>query len=94
MIKSIRHKGLKKFWEKGDMSRLNPQHITKIRLILATLNRAASLDTISKLPGGRFHKLTGELKDFWSLSVSGNWRIIFRIGDDGHIYDVDYLDYH
>ena len=93
MIKSIRHKALKRFWQKGDASKLNPQHIVKIRLILAVLNRVSNVNNIN-IPGGRLHKLTGDLKDFWSLSISGNWRIIFRIGDDGHIYDIDYVDYH
>ncbi|SFS28092.1 proteic killer suppression protein [Pseudomonas sp. NFACC42-2] len=45
------------------------------------------------LPGWRFHRLKGDLIDYWSVSISGNWRIIFRMFDD-QVELVDYLDYH
>ena len=44
-------------------------------------------------PGSNLHKLSGDREGFWSVSVSGNWRVIFRF-EDGDVYDVDYLDYH
>ena len=44
------------------------------------------------MPGYRLHPLKGNLKEFWSITVSGNWRIIFRFGD-GNVHDVDLLDY-
>ena len=44
-------------------------------------------------PGSNLHKLSGDREGFWSVSVSGNWRVIFRF-EDGDAYDVDYLDYH
>ncbi len=45
------------------------------------------------LPGYRLHRLRGGLKGFWSVTISGNWRIIFRV-DDGDVYDADLLDYY
>ena len=45
------------------------------------------------LPGYRLHPLKGDLREFWSIAISGNWRIIFRF-DDGDAYDVHLVDYH
>ena len=45
------------------------------------------------LPGYRLHRLKGGLKGYWSISISGNWRVIFRF-EDGDAYDVDLIDYH
>lgn len=44
-------------------------------------------------PGAGLHPLKGDKKEFWSVSISGNWRLIFRF-ENGHAYDVDYIDYH
>jgi proteic killer suppression protein len=44
-------------------------------------------------PGSDLHPLKGNLKNFFSVSVSGNWRVIFRF-ENGEVFDVDYLDYH
>jgi len=45
------------------------------------------------MPGYRLHALKGDRKGFWSVTISGNWRIIFRIVE-GDVYDVDLVDYH
>jgi proteic killer suppression protein len=45
------------------------------------------------LPGYALHPLKGDLKGFWSVKVSGNWRIVFRF-EAGEAYDVDLTDYH
>ena len=45
------------------------------------------------MPGWRLHRLTGDLRDFWSLSVTGNWRLIFRF-ENGDAFDLDLVDYH
>ncbi len=45
------------------------------------------------LPGFGLHPLKGKLKGFWGVSVSGNWRIVFRF-EKGNAYDVDLIDYH
>jgi proteic killer suppression protein len=92
MIVSFQHKGLKLFYEKGNSSKLQPQHVGKIRLILTRLDAARVVEDMN-VPGYGLHQLTGELKAFWSVKVDKNFRIIFRfVGEDAH--DVDYLDYH
>ena len=93
MIKSIKHKRLKQYWETGNASRLPAQFVNKIRALLLTLDSAVNIDRIN-IRVGKLHKLTGDMKDYWAISVSRNWRIIFTVGDDGHIYDVDFVDYH
>ena len=92
MINSFRHKGLRLYYEKGDVSKLQAHHISKIRLILTRLDAAGSPAEM-QVPGYDLHQLSGELKDFWSVKVNGNYRIIFRF-DGMNVYDVDYLDYH
>lgn len=92
MIRSFRHKGLRLFYEDENTSKLQSTHLVKIRRILTRLEFAKSVDDID-LPGARLHPLTGQLKGFYALRVSGNWRVIFRF-EDGNVYDVDYLDYH
>lgn len=92
MIVSIRHKGLRLFYEKGDPAKLQLQHVTKIRLILTRLEAAIGPE-IMQVPGYQLHQLTGERKGFWSVKVDKNYRIIFRF-EDQNVYDVDYLDYH
>lgn len=77
-----------------DTRKLPRQYVRKIRVLLAFLNSVNSISDLKAIPGGKLHRLTGDLKGFWSLSVSANWRIIFRFGEDNHIYDIDYVDYH
>ncbi|MGV8093666.1 MAG: type II toxin-antitoxin system RelE/ParE family toxin [Mangrovibacterium sp.] len=92
MIETFRHKGLKLFYEKGDPSRLQPQHTGKIRLILTRLDAATKPEEMN-VPGYGLHPLKGDQKDFWAVKVDKNYRIIFRFRDD-HVRDVDYIDYH
>ena len=92
MLKTIRHKGLKRFYSKGDTSKIQPQQARRLRLILGLLKRASTVSDMN-FPGSDLHPLSGNLKGFWSVRVSGNWRVIFRL-EDGDVYDVDYLDYH
>lgn len=92
MIASFQHKGLKLFYEKGNASKLQPAHIAKIRLILTRLDTAKTIADMN-VPGYGLHPLSEDLKAFWAVKVSGNYRIIFRfVGEDTH--DIDYLDYH
>ena len=94
MIKSFKHRGLKAFWISGDRRKFPAKSTTKIRLILSYLNGAKGPDDLKSIPGGNLHKLSGDLKHFWSLRVLVNWRIIFRFEEDNSICDIDYLDYH
>ncbi|MBT8339761.1 MAG: type II toxin-antitoxin system RelE/ParE family toxin [Desulfatitalea sp.] len=92
MIKSFKHKGLEDFFYNGNKKGIRPEHADKIARILDRLNGAN--DTIDmNYPGSYLHKLTGNLKDLYSVRVSGNWRIFFRF-IDGDAYIVNYDDYH
>jgi toxin HigB-1 len=92
MIKSFRHRGLQRLYERGDRSRINPTLIDKVETALGLLDVAETPEAVN-LPGYRLHPLRGDLREFWSIRVSGNWRIIFRF-DDRDVCDVDLVDYH
>lgn len=92
MIRSFHHKGLKLLFEKGDRRKPQPQYVDKVERILARLDQAADPSHMD-LPGYRLHPLKGDLVGYWAVSVSGNWRIIFRF-EDGHANAVDLIDYH
>lgn len=92
MIASIAHKGLRMYYEKGMSTKLPAGQLSKIRRILDMLDAVSSEDDIKRLGSG-VHQLKGKFAGFWALSVTGNYRIIFRF-HSGDIYDVDYLDYH
>lgn len=80
------------FFENDDPSRLQPHQIEKIRRILYRLDEASELVDLDVI-GWNLHSLKGDLKDFWSVKINGNFRIIFRF-EGGTAYDVDYIDYH
>lgn len=92
MIIGFRHRGLKQFFEKGTTRYLDADQVPKIRRILGLLDAAARPQSLD-LAGYRLHPLRGDRKGFWSVSVSGNWRIIFRFENE-NAYDVDLIDYH
>ena len=92
MIKSFKHKGLKRFYETGSTARIQPSHRNKLRLQLAALDTATCIEDMD-IPGSNLHSLKGRRKGIWSISVSGNWRITFRF-EDGNAYIVNYEDYH
>ncbi|WP_095097577.1 type II toxin-antitoxin system RelE/ParE family toxin [Pseudomonas sp. Irchel 3A5] len=92
MIKSFQHKGLKAFYETGTTKGIRADHEKRLRFVLAALDEASAPIELG-LPGYRLHSLKGQLAGFWSMTISGNWRIIFRfIETDVEL--VDYLDYH
>ncbi|MGM0542570.1 MAG: type II toxin-antitoxin system RelE/ParE family toxin [Pseudomonadota bacterium] len=92
MIISFQHKGLRAFFETGTTKGIRADHAKRLRRILALLNQADDVEAVN-LPGWRLHALKGEWAGFWSITVSGNWRVIFRFqGSDVEL--VDYLDYH
>lgn len=93
MIISIRHKGLKLLWEKDDSSKLPAMQVDKIRRILTSLDTIKTLKPLRLIPGYRLHALSGNLKGYYSVFVTGNYRIIFRFEDE-HVFDIDFVDYH
>lgn len=92
MIQKIRHKGLQKLYRDDSATKINPDHANKLRRILGVLDQASYSDEVN-LPGFRLHPLKGEYEGFYAVQVSGNWRVIFRFVE-GHVTDVDYVDYH
>jgi toxin HigB-1 len=92
MIKSFRHKGIKKFFETGSKAGIQAAHAAKLRRQLAQLNRAQEPADMN-LPGWRLHALEGRLDEHWSVWVNGNWRLTFAF-EDGDAVLVDYQDYH
>lgn len=91
-ILGFRHKGLKRLFEEGDHRGINPQHVEKINDILGVLCVAQTIEDLD-IPTFRLHKLTGDLRGVWSVTVRANWRIVFRF-EDGEAFDVDLVDYH
>lgn len=92
MIKSWKHKGLRKFYLSGDKSGILADHAKKLQVILQLLDAASSADQLN-LPGFNFHKLKGNLNNYYSVAVRANWKIIFQFEDQDAIL-VDYIDYH
>ena len=92
MIRSFRHPGLKRLYERGDPGRIGADLAERVAVALADLDEAGKPSDL-KLPGYRLHPLKGNLKGFWSISITANWRIIFRFGE-GDATDVDLIDYH
>lgn len=92
MIKSFRHKELRRVFEEDDGSKLPPDMVNRIRLILSTLHAAQEIEGVN-VPTFRLHILRGELKGFFSVTVRANWRIIFQF-KDGDAFNVDFIDYH
>ena len=92
MIKRIRHRGLELFFTTGDTRRINANHADWLRVLLTAMT-AASEPVDLNLPGFRLHLLKGERKGQWAVSVSGNWRLVFKF-EDGHVTNVDLVDYH
>lgn len=94
-IVSVKHKGLRRFLETDDASGLPAQYIGKIRNILAFLQDMESPEELRTIPTWKAHQLSGDRKGSWSLFVSRNWRITFRINSTGiEIEELDYEDYH
>jgi proteic killer suppression protein len=92
MIRSIRHKGLKRLYEDNDPRGVMADHVQKLRDILARLDAARTLADMD-VPGFRLHPLKGEWKGLWAVTVRANWRVVFCFADPD-AFDVDYVDYH
>jgi proteic killer suppression protein len=92
VIRSIRHKGLRRLYENGDPRGVIAEHTAKLQDILARLDAAAAPADMD-LPGFWLHALKGGFKGFWAVTVRANWRVIFKMSE-GDVVDVDYIDYH
>jgi toxin HigB-1 len=94
-IRSIQHKGLRRFIERGDRSGLPQAFVEKINRLISALSAATALDQLETMPGWRLHQLSGDRIGLWSLVVSRNWRLTFRHdAATGDIFELDLEDYH
>ena len=92
MIKSFKHKGLRKYYETGSKVGIQAKHASRLRLQLAALDTAQVVEDMD-VPGYRLHLLKGRARHRWSIWVNGNWRLTFEFRD-GNAYVLDYEDYH
>jgi proteic killer suppression protein len=94
-IRNVVHRGLRRFIQLNDPSGLAPAVVEKVRNILTFLQEMEDDQELRDVPGWKAHQLTGGRKGTWSLTVTRNWRITFRIDPtQGEIIDLDYEDYH
>jgi proteic killer suppression protein len=92
MIRSFKHRGLKRFYEDGDRRGIRPDLVDTVERILTALESATAPQALD-IPRYRLHPLKGDLKGLWSVTVRANWRVIFRFeGTDA--FDVELIDYH
>ena len=92
MIKSFKHKGLQKFFETGSKAGIQAAHAARLSVQLGLLNEITDIKQMD-MPGWRLHSLSGNLKNHWSITVNGNWRLTFKF-ENGDAEVVDYQDYH
>ncbi len=92
MIKSFRHKGLRRLYESGVATGVRIDHAKRLRLQLAALDTAFVIEDVD-IPGFRLHPLKGEMRGRWANSVNGNWRLTFEFSE-GQAYVLDYEDHH
>lgn len=93
MIKSIKHKKLKKFAETGSLVGLPPQFKDRLKMILTALHTATNLQDMMDIPALGCHPLKGKRAGEYAVEVNGNWRVTFKI-DEPNTFDVDLEDYH
>ena len=94
-IRNVIHKGLRRFIEDDDASGLQPAAVTKVQRIVSFLQNMEREEELRTVPSWKAHMLTGDRKGAWSLFVTKNWRMTFRIDrDEIEIIDLDYEDYH
>jgi proteic killer suppression protein len=92
MIRSFKHRGLKRLFERNDRSGIRPDLLEVGGGCSGRLDQATTPQALN-LPGYKLHPLKGQLRDFWSVTVRANWRIMFRFdGEDA--CDVELIDYH
>jgi len=92
-IISVEHKGLKDFIQINDPKGLKQDQVSRLRNIVAMLIAAPNMDGVAGPPGWRIHQLKGDRAGVWSISITRNWRLTFRIEDDS-IVNLNLEDYH
>ncbi|MGC1782532.1 MAG: type II toxin-antitoxin system RelE/ParE family toxin [Acidobacteriaceae bacterium] len=94
-IRSFVHKGLKRLYEDDIAKGVPSDTVDKLRKMLAFLDDMADPEELRVLLSWKVHTLTGDRKGTWSLSVTANRRLTFRIdAAEREIYEVNLEDYH
>ncbi len=93
-IESIRHKALRRFAETGSLKGLPAGSVERLRNMLAYIDAINSVDELRAPPNFGAHQLTGDRKGDWSLTVTRNWQMTFRVNEAGAVEDMDLEDYH
>jgi proteic killer suppression protein len=92
-IVSFRHRDLERFWRRDEVRGVARRHEAKLRAMLTALEEAESIAELETIPGWRLHQLKGDRKGIWSLTVTRNYRLTFRVAG-ASVSDVDFEDYH
>ena len=92
-VRGFRHKGLRLLFEEDVARGLPSEAVDKLRKMLAFLQDVSAASEVRDVPVWKAHQLTGDRRGTWSLHVTRNWRLTFRI-EDGEIVDVDFEDCH
>lgn len=92
-IAGFRHKGVERFHREDDARGVPAQYSEKLRAMLTAIQEAETLSQVERYSGWRLHPLKGNRKGSWSMSLTRNRRLTFRVRD-GVVEDVDIEDYH
>ncbi|MEK7351977.1 MAG: type II toxin-antitoxin system RelE/ParE family toxin [Nitrospirota bacterium] len=91
----FRHKGLLRLYTEGNAKGVSASQLDKVRKLLVALETALTLEQVGRFPGWKLHPLKGDMKGYWSVTVTGNWRIVFRYHESTNTAsDIDLIDYH
>ena len=91
----FRHKGLLQLYTDGNPKGVSASHLDKVEKLLLSLETALTLEQAGRFPGWKLHPMKGDMKGYWSLTVTGNWRIVFRYNETTNTAsDIDLVDYH
>lgn len=94
-IRSVKHKGLRRLVQDDDTAGLQAAAVDKIRKMIAFVQDMERVDELRAIPTWKAHQLTAGRKGTWSLFVTKNWRLTFRIDEaESEIVDLNFEDYH
>lgn len=92
-IRSFRNRALERFWRHGEVRGVARQHEAKLRATLTTIEEAENVAELDTVPGWRLHPLGGDRRGVWSLKLSRNQRLTFRV-EGSVVSEIDFEDYH
>jgi proteic killer suppression protein len=94
-LAKFRHKGLLRLYTEGNAKGVSASQLDKVGKLLVALETALTLEQVGRFPGWKLHPLKGDMKGYWSVTVTGNWRIVFRYHEPTNTAsDIDLIDYH